>query len=79
MWKNVKEWLSSKKAKALVVALVMLTVALAMGEIKALDFIKGGLGALAVYMGAQGLADFGTGGSAIMKKLGTLGEKNTDE
>lgn len=59
MWKNIKEWLSSKKAKALVLALLMLGVALGMGEINAKEFLTGGIAALSVYMGAQGIADIG--------------------
>ena len=67
MWDNIKEWVSSKKAKALIVGLLMLAVALGMGEINAKEFLTGGIAALSVYMGAQGIADFGTGGSAALK------------
>lgn len=67
MWKNIKEWLSSKKTKALLAAEVVVLTGWLGGSLTGKQAVGAAVLALLTYILGQGIADLGTGGSTALK------------
>ena len=67
MWKNLKDWVSSKKAKALLTGLGGIVLGILTKEIPASEGLWGGVALVLGYLGAQGLADVGKSKALVEK------------
>ncbi len=67
MYANIKEWLSSKKTKALIAAEGVALTGFLGGSLSGKEAVLAALVALGVYIIGQGAADWGTGGSSALK------------
>ena len=67
MWTNIKEWLSSKKAKALLAGLGAIVLGVATKDLPAKEGLWAGVALLLGYLGSQGLADFGKSKALVEK------------
>lgn len=67
MWSNIKEWLSSKKTKAMLTGLLGLVIAAASGEVEWKAILWPAVGIVGTYLGAQGAADWGKSKALVEK------------